>query len=182
MRTKYLTFRDYAEYFLIFCMFGWLYESFWCCMVERNIGFVNRGVLFGPWLPIYGFGMLGILAILKKYKIENPWKIFFVGTIFSVLVELIGSYIAQACGLWPLWDYSEYFLNFQGRIAFKQGLMFGFLTLAGMCLIYPRIIKLQEKFKNSTVHNICFSAVALLFVADSILRIWLGSNFAGKII
>ena len=30
--------------------------------------FVNRGVLFGPYLPIYGFGMLILIFLLSKYK------------------------------------------------------------------------------------------------------------------
>ena len=49
-------FRDYMEYFLVYSIIGWIYESVWCCMIYHRRGFINRGFLFGPWLPIYGVG------------------------------------------------------------------------------------------------------------------------------
>ena len=46
--------RDLLLMFIFFAISGWLYE------VLYTLGawgiFENRGVLFGPWLPLYGFG------------------------------------------------------------------------------------------------------------------------------
>ena len=54
--------------YLIFCVYafiGWLYEVAWFIIEKQK--FVNRGVLFGPFLPIYGFGVLILLFCLRKF-------------------------------------------------------------------------------------------------------------------
>ena len=63
--------------FLVYCLIGWLYEVLWMRFVVEPFKWINRGVLYGPFLPIYGFGMLILLLILsrfmkKKHKVSNP--------------------------------------------------------------------------------------------------------------
>ena len=59
-------FRDNYIRFVVYGFVGWLYEVLWYIIVRGE--FVNRGVLFGPCLPIYGFGMLILILLLSKYK------------------------------------------------------------------------------------------------------------------
>ena len=42
--------------FFVYAFIGWIYEVSWYLIVRHK--FVNRGVLLGPYLPIYGFGIL----------------------------------------------------------------------------------------------------------------------------
>ncbi len=63
--------------FLVYALIGWLYEVFLLWFVMKPYKFVNRGVLLGPFLPIYGFGVLLLLVCLqnfmkKKHTLENP--------------------------------------------------------------------------------------------------------------
>ena len=176
-KSKYWnTFRDYMEYFLVYCVFGWVYESIWCCMIYHRRGFINRGFLFGPWLPIYGVGFFIILGIFKLLRVKKPLWVFIVGTIVATTAELIASYIIDATTGTPMWDYTGYFMNFDGRIALVPALMFGLLIFVAFCLIHPGIIKLQDKFRVSKIHNLGFIIIASLFFIDLICRIWLGSN------
>ncbi len=175
--AKYLNiFRDYAEYFLIYSFIGWIYESIWCCMIYHHRGFINRGFLFGPWLPIYGIGFFIILGIFRLLKIKKPIPVFIIGAVIATTAELIASYIIDAAIGRSLWDYTGYFMNFEGRIALVPGLMFGLMICAAICLIHPAIIKFQNRIKTSKIHNICFLVIAVLFLIDLISRIWLGSN------
>ena len=57
--------------FCIYALIGWLYEVLWLWFVVPPKQFVNRGVLIGPFLPIYGFGMLILLVCLKKYQAKR---------------------------------------------------------------------------------------------------------------
>ncbi len=164
------------EYFLLYCVLGWIYESVWCCMIYHRRGFINRGFLFGPWLPIYGIGFLIILGIFTLLKVKKPMWVFVVGTIVATVAELIASYIIDATVGTPMWDYTGYFMNFDGRIALVPDLMFGLMIWAAICLIQPAVTRLQEKTRESKAHNICFIVVTVLFVVDLISRIWLGSN------
>ena len=169
-------FRDLMEYFLVYCFFGWVYESVWCCMIYHRRGFINRGFLFGPWLPIYGIGFFIILGIFKLLKVKKPLWVFVVGTLVAVAAELIASYIIDAIVGTPMWDYTGYFMNFDGRIALVPGLMFGLLIWLAVCILQPAIIKLQDKFRKAKVHQIVFCIITLLFFADLVSRIWMGSN------
>ena len=61
--------------FLIFltgCLVGWVYEEIFYWITEGMLR--NRGILYGPWLPIYGIGALGIYAMKPKKK--NPVLLF----------------------------------------------------------------------------------------------------------
>ena len=70
----------YSKYYITFCIYaliGWLYEVFWMWFVVPPKHFINRGVLLGPFLPIYGFGMLILLFLLhkfmsKKHELNKP--------------------------------------------------------------------------------------------------------------
>ena len=50
--------------FFIYCVIGWLYEVIWIYILDGKL--TNRGFLFGPYLPIYGFGMLLLIMLLRK--------------------------------------------------------------------------------------------------------------------
>ena len=73
-------------------MIGWLYEV-GIFLVEDHI-FVNRGVLYGPWLPIYGSGGVAILVLLKKYR-DKPIVLFFATMLLCGLIEYVGGWFLE---------------------------------------------------------------------------------------
>ena len=78
-----------------------------------------------------------------------------------------------------LWDYSNYFCNFEGRIALWSSIKFG---LGGLIIIYiiePAIYFCIQKV-NERFINIFTIVLATLFTIDLLLRMILGSNFIGK--
>ncbi len=92
--------KKYFLTFIVFAICGWLYEEF-LFIVEDHV-LVNRGSLWGPWLPIYGFGGFAVILLFYRYKDKKimigkvnvrPLVLFFETTIICVLVELIASYI-----------------------------------------------------------------------------------------
>ena len=76
-------FNKFSKYYIIFCAYaliGWIYEVLWMWFVVPPKHFINRGVLIGPFLPIYGFGMLILLFLLnkfmsKKHELQNPMNL-----------------------------------------------------------------------------------------------------------
>ena len=57
---------DYIAMFFIFCFIGWVWEV--CLYLVKDMVLVNRGVMYGPWLPIYGAGGVFIIALLNRLK------------------------------------------------------------------------------------------------------------------
>ena len=54
---KFETWNNYIIYFMLYAIIGWIYEVLLELFIWSH-KFVNRGTLFGPWLPVYGFGAL----------------------------------------------------------------------------------------------------------------------------
>lgn len=87
-------FNKFSKYYIIFCVYaliGWLYEVLWMCFVVPPKHFINRGVLIGPFLPIYGFGMLILLLLLhkyisKKHKLEKPINLIVSVTVLTTFI------------------------------------------------------------------------------------------------
>lgn len=62
--------QEYFFYFMLYSMIGWIYEVFLEVVVYRW-GFSNRGVLFGPYCVIYGFGALILIFTLGGLQKED---------------------------------------------------------------------------------------------------------------
>ena len=80
----------FSKYYIIFCVYafiGWLYEVLWMWFVVPPKHFVNRGVLLGPFLPIYGTGGLLLLLLLYKFmQHKHPLKnnLYLIITTFTI--------------------------------------------------------------------------------------------------
>ena len=179
--------RDLLLFFIFYSIIGWIYEEL-LFIIEDNV-LCNRGVLFGPWLTIYGFGGLVIVGIFYRFKEKKvkigkinirPILLFIESVIFATLTELFATYIIDFIGgnFKNLWDYSDRLLNFQGRIALIPDLKFGIVALIGIYLIQPLLIKFVT-MKDQKKVNIVFIILSVLFFADVIARYWLGPNFKG---
>lgn len=122
-------FLKYVFLFFLGSSFGWLLELFYRRFKHKK--WVNPGMLIGPYLPIYGFGVCIMTLIMDVFGSLNPIISIILIGILMTLIELIG-------GLWllkdniKLWDYSDRWLNYKGVIC----PLFSFIwTLLG-CLYY----------------------------------------------
>ena len=114
--------------FLIFltgCMVGWIYDEIYYWITEGMLR--NRGILYGPWLPIYGIGALGIYE-MKPLK-KNPVLLFIVCALITGIVEYIIGYIGIHFLDLRLWDYRGLFLNLDGIICFRSVVCFAVMGL-----------------------------------------------------
>ena len=80
--------------FLVYAHLGWVYEELWYLIAENKI--VNRGFLYGPFLPVYGFGILILLIFIRRIiqkkhylnsNIAIPTILFIVNFIYITIIE-----------------------------------------------------------------------------------------------
>lgn len=168
---KRISIKNAATYFFIYAFLGWILEVIYAIIVEGH--FVNRGFLFGPICPIYGYGALLLLFSLKGIK-GNKFTKFMVATISFSLFEFIVSYVLEIWFHQRWWDYSEDFLNFQGRISLIYSLVWGMLGIVFTEKLHPMVCKKVEKIslkvKNSTQIIIILSFIIIMLI-DTILSI-----------
>lgn len=89
MEVLGLTFYELLWYFAIYSFLGWCMEVVFCTV--RTGKLVNRGFLNGPVCPIYGFGMVIVLAVLGRFS-DNVALLFFGGMALTSALELAGGW------------------------------------------------------------------------------------------
>ena len=162
--------------FWMYAVMGWCYEV----ILETFIyhwGFSNRGVLFGPYCPVYGVGALTFLLCFGKLmaKKDKLWLnivkpvIIFLGCMaVATLIELAASYILEAAtGSWPWQTYASYKYNYEARIALSTSVRFGIGGTAFMYIVQPFFDWILSKPKPKAI-NAAVITVAVIVAADCI--------------
>ena len=161
-------FRRYSVWSLILMFFafsfiGWLWEVS-LHLISDGV-FVNRGVLHGPWLPIYGCGGVLILVALNRLR-ARPLLEFGAIVVLCGCVEYFSSlYLEIAHNGQRWWDYSGYFLNLNGRICAEGLLVFGLGGLAIVYVLAPILDNQVRRIPGKALVPVSL-ALAAVFVGD----------------
>lgn len=152
-------------YFFIYSFLGWLIETIYALFVHGY--FVKRGFLFGPLCPIYGFGaVVLIISTNKLYK--KPFLKFLIATIAFTVFEYMVSFILEMLFGLRWWDYSNDFLNIQGRVSLLYSILWGVIGLILLEKLHPYIqSKIQKITKGNTNHIqaiVCISLIIILLL------------------
>lgn len=151
--------------FFILAFVGWAWEIAFHLVNYGEL--VNRGILHGPWLPIYGAGSVMILVLLNRFRGR-----FFLE--FTLAMALAGT--MEYATSWFLevthngqrwWDYSGYYLNLNGRICAEGLLLFGIGGVAVVYVLAPWLDSRLRKLKHRWAIPLCVALVAL-FTLDNI--------------
>lgn len=153
--------------FYIYAFLGWCVEV--CFQAVTTGKIVNRGFLNGPWCPIYGVGMLGVLLLLKPVMGSLP-LLFLLGMAICSLVELVVGWLLEKIFHTRWWDYSDQPFQLGGYICLKFSIMWGLAVTFTVRLIHPAILGVVKLLP--TVLGLIFIAVLTgAFVADFIVTL-----------
>jgi len=130
-----------AYFYFIICSFiGWLIESIFLTIRTKNV--TNSGFLYGPFIPIYGFGALIIYLFCNIIEfIATPIQII-IYTLIITFLEYITSFVLEKILNIKLWDYSDERFNFQGRICLKFVFFWLLLIIFDVLFFQPVMFKL----------------------------------------
>lgn len=123
-------------YFLIYSFLGWCTEVCFAAVTTGKL--VNRGFLNGPVCPIYGFGMLAVLACLTPAG-DNAALLFLGGMLLTSLIELVGGWVLYKAYHTRWWDYSDRPFNLGGFICLEFSILWGLGTVLILRVVHPAI-------------------------------------------
>lgn len=136
-----------------------------CSIRAKKI--VNRGFLIGPYCPIYGFGALSIIILLKKYM--NDYVVFFVMSIIVCsALEYLTSLFMEKIFKARWWDYSNKNFNINGRICLINSIAFGVIATVIMYFVNPEINMIISKIPENTLEIISI-ILFIIFVVDYVV-------------
>lgn len=152
--------------FYISSILGFIYELI-LNLIKR--GKYNRGILYGPWLPIYGTGAVLIIILLNKYQ-KKPYLIFILSFLLTGTLELIIGFILHYFLKMRLWDYTGWFMNIKGYVCLLSAFCFGIGGLLIIYLLKPLIDKLITP-KNKKIFKNLLIILTVIFGFDIIATI-----------
>lgn len=124
--------------FIIYAFIGWCTEVSYAALDTGK--FVNRGFLNGPYCPIYGCGVVIVVAILTPLK--ESLLILFVGSfVLTTTLEFVTGFILEKVFHNKWWDYSDKPFNIKGYICLKFSILWGLACTFIMDVLHPLIYK-----------------------------------------
>lgn len=153
----------YINTFLTYSIIGYIFEIILTIIFKRK---PISGIMYGPWTPIYG---IGVLIILFIYRFVNNFHLnklleiiifFILITIILTLIEQLGGVLLDKLFHKSLWNYSNYKLHITKYIAVEVSLIWGLFSIIIAYIIHPLFSK--------AIYNIPFLISALLFILFSI--------------
>ncbi len=164
--------------FAVYSFMGWIIEVIYRSITQRQI--INAGFLFGPFIPIYGFGASFI--ILLEFQIKQ-WPLPVIIVTYGILltvIEYIAGFILEKTFKLKLWDYSQNKFNIHGRICLLFSLFWTALAIIFVMFIHPFILKHVQLLGMSLLN---VSAVVFLIygMTDLVFSVISITSFRKKI-
>ena len=140
-------------YFIIYSFIGFVIETLFALFMY-NVLESRQSFLYGPFCGIYGVGAVIMIMFLNKYFNKNNHILFLGGFIVGSVVEYLISLIGELMLNVRWWDYSNRFLNINGRICLLYSIFWGLLAIYLMRVINPRVDKLIDWLKTKININV----------------------------
>ena len=149
-------------FFYFYCFGGWCFESAYVSL--RTKKWVNRGFMRGPFLPLYGSGATMMLVVSMPFQ-DNVLLTYIAGVIGATALEYVTGVVMEALFKVRYWDYTERFLNYQGRICLRSSLAWGFLTILMTRVIHKPIESMMYAMPEQALHYVTV-ILTIYIVAD----------------
>lgn len=151
-------------WFILYSILGWIYETLFCSI--KQLEWDNRGMLIGPYCPIYGVG--AVLDVLLCSSLPNARAVFIACMLGSAVLEYVTSYATERMFHAVWWDYSRLPFNLHGRICLSCSLGFGVAGLIVLYGIHPYMVRLTTPLPLGLQELLSLLSMAI-FAADCAL-------------
>lgn len=124
--------------FALGCVLGFLLESAFCYVTK---GYVEsrRGMVWGPFNQVYGFGLVAMVLVLSPVSTRKKGFLFLYSAIVGGVFEFLCSWLQERVLGTVSWDYTSDPLSISGRTSLGFMLCWGILGLMLMCWVYPYV-------------------------------------------
>lgn len=160
--------------FVLGCSIGVYYEQlltlFHHYMIDGSIVWESRrGVIYGPFNPLYGAGIVVMTVLLARKK--YPWYITLLyGALAGGIFEYLISYLQEWAIGTTSWDYTGYFLEIGGRTTVPFMVFWGTGGLIFAYVVYPFISKQIEKIPYNL--GMMITRALVIFMMFNMLISW----------
>lgn len=153
---------------------GFILEGIWR-IIKYGRWENHSATVWGPFCIVYGIGAMAMYIAAYYLKGQKLPVQFIIYCVAGAAVEYAAGLFQEVFFGSRSWDYSNYVLNINGRISLVMSLIWGLLGVAFAKLVFPLIIRVQNKIEGKLNSALCFvlsifMAVNLLVSAAAIMR------------
>ena len=152
---------DWIAFFAVYCFIGWLFESLYVSIEYRKP--VDRGFLYGPVLPIYGFGAIIILFVSLPFQ-KSLLLTFLSGMTGATVLEYLTGYAMEKMFGVRYWDYTYEPLNLNGYICLGCSLMWGMFSIVITEYLHKNVVRFINSFDDNVLIILDISFLVFLAV------------------
>lgn len=155
-------------YFIIYAFLGWCAEVAVTAVKQRR--FVNRGVMNGPIVPLYG--LMATLAGVFLEPEENNLLVFVLGAVvLCTAVEVVAGVILERQFGRRWWDYSDRPMNLKGYICLESSLIKGVLVALAVRFLTP-VLHWGLSFLPAIALQILALVLAIVLAVDALVMVY----------
>ncbi len=172
-KKRKLTFKKLFLIFVIGCIIGVLWEESYLYIKRLILDYddtswrLHRGLIYGPFNPVYGLGAFFITLIFANSKLSF-WKKVLLISLIGGIVEYSFSFFQELFFDATSWNYDDKFLNIHGRTNVIYMLFFGFIGALFVVYLYPPLSKIIDNMKPF-LKNILFYPLFIFFILNAFI-------------
>ena len=134
--NKKITISQIIWLFVCGCLIGFVIETLWH-FIKNGMLINKQGLLYGPFKPIYGTGLVLIVILMQSFKNKKYWWKFITGVLIGSTFEYFCSIFQEVAFGTSTWNYSNFNYNLGGRIYLPYCLAWGFIAVICIDYFYP---------------------------------------------
>lgn len=149
-------FDKFIKVFIIFVIgsvIGYVVEMI-VALVQNGYIESRQGLLYGPFTPVYGIGIIVYYIFFNKIKTRDKKIVFLLSMLIGGITEYLCSFIQEKVFGTISWDYSEWLFNINGRTTLIHCTYWGIAGLLYVSYIEPLIPKIENAIRNNHVRVI----------------------------
>ncbi len=123
---------------------------------------VRVGLVYGPFIPIYGLGAVLLTLALSRFYRSSLLGLFAISGAVGATFEYFCSWVQELIFGTISWDYSDKPFNIDGRTCLSYAVMWGILGVIWVRELYPMFSRLIEKMPKKTGYVV--TLVLLVFM------------------
>ena len=160
----------YIFNFILYSFLGFILEI----IFKLSFNFKSHsGILYGPYCPVYGFGIVFIFYLFEKIEKKFRFNIFLKYFLFFIsaflilsIFEFIGGYLIEFLFHKTFWDYTRYLLNVGKYVTIEMSFMWAIGSILAYKFVKPFFDKLYFKINKNII-----KFIFLIMLIDAFLTL-----------
>lgn len=159
--------------FIIGSIAGFIFEVI-VVFFQKGHFELRQGLIYGPFIPVYGIGAMCYYIVLSKIKIKNKVRIFLITMILGGITEYLCSFIQEKAFGTISWDYSYLPFNINGRTSLLHCVYWGIGGVLYITYIEPLLNKMIDKTNMKAFDLI--TIILSIFIVFDISISWMAAD------